>query len=462
MNRRKYINEEIERNDFTETLIIVTGIFFIWGFITSMNSILLPKLEVVLQLDTFSTILVQSSFFAAYFIISLIYFIISTNFKDPILVFGFRKIIIIGITIAGVGCALFYPAAEFREYSFFITALFILAAGIAILQIGANPYVVLLGKERNSASRLILSQAFNSLGTTLAPFTSLLIFTNTQSYASADTVKLPYLALAASLVFFAILLRTTSFSTIFNQDELHKAEATEGSIIKEKHLLLGIIAIFMYVGGEVSIGSYIVPFIKAENLGSIGIEDSGTFLSLYWGGAMIGRFSGALLLSKMNKKQRYRINGFLIVLVITISFLISENLIQSFLLIFIFCVHFFGFYLGKYRANKTLGVFAIIIILLLTLGAFAHGKIALWSIISIGLFNSIMFPVIFTLGIKNLGFKTYQGSSLLVMGIVGGALIPPLQELLSESVGIQKSYLLPIICYVYVAFYGFKGYETRS
>lgn len=461
MNRRKYINEEIERNDFTETLIIVTGIFFIWGFITSMNSILLPKLEVVLQLDTFSTILVQSSFFAAYFIVSLIYFVISTNLKDPILTFGFRRIIIIGITIAGIGCALFYPAAEFREYSFFITALFILAAGIAILQIGANPYVVLLGKERNSASRLILSQAFNSLGTTLAPFTSLLIFTNTQSYESADTVKLPYLALAASLVFFAILLRTTSFSNIFNQENFDKT-APQGSILKEKHLLLGVIAIFMYVGGEVSIGSYIVQFIKAENLGSIGIEDSGTYLSMYWGGAMIGRFSGALLLSKMNKQQRYRINAFLIIVVITVSFLISENLIQSILLIFIFCLHFFGFYLGKYRPNKTLGVFAIIIILLLTLGAFAHGKIALWGIISIGLFNSIMFPVIFTLGIKNLGYKTYQGSSLLVMGIVGGALIPPLQEVISESVGIQKSYLLPIICYLYVAYYGFKGFETKE
>jgi len=453
------IKRAIQKNDFTETLIILTCIFFIWGFITSMNGILLPKLEVVFKLDRFDTILVQSAFFGAYFVISGLYFIISNRFKDPILHFGLKNIIILGIVISGIGCFLFYPAAQLKLYNIFITALFILAAGITILQIAANPYVTHLGNKKNDASRLILSQAFNSLGTTLAPFTGLLIFNNIQSFDSADTVKLPYVGLAAALFLLSLLLTNTSFTSVIknNAEDLN----IDTHISNNKHVILGLIAIFMYVGGEVSISSYIVPLIQLKDIGNVMDKDTGQYLSLYWGGAMVGRFTGALFLSKMNRKTRSNTTLILIILIIPISFLVTNNALISFLIIFLFLTQIFGYFLADFKPNITLGVFAIFIIFLLLIGSFTTGRVAMWSIISIGLFNSIMFPTIFSLGIKNLGLKTYQASSLLIMGIVGGAFIPPLQEILSESIGIQLSYLLPIVCYTYISYYGFKGSKIK-
>ncbi|NPV11390.1 MAG: L-fucose:H+ symporter permease [Ignavibacteria bacterium] len=405
-------------------LTILTSLFFMWGFLTCLNDILIPHLQNVFELNYFQSMLVQFTFFLAYFIVSLP----SGWLVERV---GYKKGIVIGLLTAGIGTLIFYPAAALRSYPVFLFAFFVLASGITLLQVAANPYVTILGKPETASSRLNLTQAFNSLGTTVAPyFGSLLILSNAvktteelaklspqelEAYrvAEAAAVQYPYLGLAAVLfimagIFALLKLPQIEASTVqssenngMNYDDLHK------SAWGYRHLVLGAIGIFVYVGAEVSIGSFLVKYFVNLDPNMLEVE-AGKMVSFYWGGAMVGRFIGSAV-------QR------------------------------------------KIKPGIVLGFNAIMASLLVITSMLNDGKVAMWSILLVGLFNSIMFPTIFSLAIRGLGKHTGQASGILCMAIVGGAIVPVLQGLLADNIGIHHAFILPVLCYWYIAYYGFKG-----
>jgi len=376
-----------------------------WGFLTSLNNVLIPHLKSVFALSYAASALVQFAFFLAFFVVSLPAGVL-------IATVGFKSGILIGLATTAVGALLFYPAASIPSYPFFLAALFILASGITILQVGANPYVSALGPPRTASSRLNLAQAFNSLGTTLAPaLGGLLILSGahaTGDLAAARSVRLPYLGIA--LVLFALAGVVTFFKMPSASAVEEEAPKAGGLIqaLQVRHLLLAVVGIFFYVGAEVSIGSFLVNFLVLPWIGGLSDVEAAGYVSYYWGGAMVGRFIGSALLRKIDP-------------------------------------------------GKGLGVCAIAATTLVLAAVSFSGPVAMWALVAVGLFNSIMFPTIFSLGIAGLGRLTSHGSSLLIMAIVGGAVLPVLVGLLGDLIGIHRAFALTAACYVYIAYYGFRG-----
>ncbi len=399
---------------------VVTAVFFMWGFITVLNDVLVPHLKSVFSLDYTRIMLIQFTFFGAYFLVSL-------PSGKVLSLCGYKNSIITGLCVTGAGALLFYPAAALPSYPIFLTALFVLASGITLLQVAANPYVSLLGPPPGASSRLNLSQAFNSLGTTLAPkFGGLLILSGTVLSAAefakldaahqlayrsqqAGLVQIPYIGIAITLFVLAVIVYLFHLPAISVAED-HAAEPAHPfrAALRHRHLLFGVIGIFLYVGAEVSIGSFMINYISLPGIGDMPEVKAAGFVSLYWGGAMIGRFIGSALLQRIDPR-------------------------------------------------RLLGVFACVAALLVTTTMMSSGMLAVWSVVAIGLFNSIMFPNIFTLGIEGLGPLTGRGSSLLIMAIVGGAVIPELQGMLADHIGVHHAFILPLLCYLYIVFYGFKG-----
>lgn len=446
------------KGNYTLPLVILTTLFFMWGFITCMNDILIPYLKGIFLLTDFQASLIQFAFFGAYFIISFLYFIISTKLGDPLAKIGYQNGIIVGLITAAIGCALFYPAAESKAYVVFLLALFILAAGITILQMAANPYVSLLGSPATSSSRLNLTQAFNSLGTTIAPIVGAkLIFeaVGGKEHMTAEAVKTPYLFLAGTLLVIAGII---AFSKLpkFTGEVIEKGLG----VLKFSHLTLGVVAIFMYVGGEVAIGSFLVFLFKDL----VGFEEStaAAYIAYFWGGAMVGRFIGAIWLTDRALTQKLMLIAVVTVIAVFSVYLITQDVSIAMTVLGLIVANIIAFMIGKSAPAKTLSVFAIAVVALLLVTALASGEVAMWSVLAIGLFNSIMFPTIFTLAIRDLGKYTSQGSSLLVMAIVGGALIPPMMSLLAKPFGWQATYLFPAICYLFIFYYGVKGYQVKQ
>ncbi|GGG01222.1 sugar MFS transporter [Pontibacter amylolyticus] len=447
--------------NYTSPLIVVTLLFFMWGFITCMNDILIPKLQEVFTLQLWQAMLIQTAFFGAYFIVSFLYFITSIVKGDPIQKIGYKNGIIIGLIVAALGCTLFYPAAEFHSYGLFLMALFVLASGITVLQITANPYVAILGPPETSSSRMNLSQALNSFGTTIAPIIGgYLIFDQVASAQidTADSVKLPYLGLAALLLLLALLIKVARLPRLEGSGKIE----TGAGAMKHPHLVLGIICIFMYVGGEVSIGSALINYIKLPQITGLTESEAKHYLAFYWGGAMIGRFFGAVALSTLKRAGKFAVMA-LIALVTFVTVYALYDLNQAMIILGLIAVNVLVLMLARFIPNRTVGLFAMAVIGLLLIGVVAEGSLAMWAIIAIGLFNSIMFPTIFDLAIKGLGRHTSQGSSLLVMAIVGGAIVPPLQGLFADLTGdLQLSFIIPMICYAYIVYYGFVGYKVKE
>lgn len=404
----------------TVPLIIITILFFMWGLLTSMNDVLIPHLKSVYTLNYTQAMLVQFCFFGAYFVISLPAGLLIKKL-------GYQNGAVAGLIIAASGCALFYPAAT-SDYAIFLLALFVLASGITILQVAANPYVTILGPARTASSRLNLTQAFNSLGTTIAPWLggililggavltadqlNLLPAAKLAEYRAKEAamVQGPYLALAAALLGLALFFAFAKLPKIQHEHELKLSTDTtlnKKSALSHKHLVLGAIGIFLYVGAEVSIGSFLINFFGEENIAGLKEADAAHLVSYYWGGAMIGRFIGFAVM-------RYVSPG------------------------------------------KTLAFNCICAVLLVLIATFTEGKLAMWSIIGVGLFNSIMFPTIFSMALHNLGKYTGQGSGILCMAIVGGAIVPLIQGALADTFGLQVSFLLPAACYLYIMYFGFK------
>ncbi|PKP35542.1 MAG: MFS transporter [Bacteroidetes bacterium HGW-Bacteroidetes-17] len=449
-----------ENKNYTAAFIIVTGLFFMWGFMTVLNDILIPYLKGVFDLNHTQAMFIQFAFFGAYFIGSLIYFIISVNYGDPISKIGYKNGIIVGLIISATGSALFYPAAHFLMYGFFLSALFVMGLGFTILQIAANPYVAILGSEKTASSRLNLSQGFNSLGTTIGPLIGgYLIFKYFVGgeINGADAVQVPYLFFTGIFILLAILIKLSDLPRLTKDETLEKGL----SVLKHKHLIFGIIAIFMYVGGEVSIGSILISFLGLENIAGLDPSVASKFVAFYWGGLMIGRFMGAISMSKM-KNMVLKYLSMLGIPVIAFLVILYFNDLRTAAIYSIFLlINFIGFLFGKSLPNRTLFVFAFISVMLLVTALLTNGVVAMWAVIGIGLFNSIMWSNIFTLAIAGLGKYTSQGSSLLVMAILGGALVPVFQGMMADAYGVHFSFVVPILCYLYIAFYGLKGYIQK-
>ncbi len=470
--------------NYTGPMIVMTSLFFMWGVIAVMNDILIPYLKKIFELTRAESMLVQMAFFSAYFTGSLIYFIVSSTKGDPIDKIGYKNGILIGLGIAALGSALFYPAAEIRSFYFFLGALFILALGLALLQIACNPYVAILGPAETASSRLNLAQGVNSFGTTLAPIVGgYLIFkffahwgapllnragekilTDTGDPMTGAAIQYPYIMFAAIFILLAVMIRFTHLPAFKSNEVIPKGAGA----LKYRHLTLGMAAIFLYVGAEVSIGSLLINYL-AELLSYPEIEAK-SFLAFYWGGLMIGRFLGAYSLGKTSRELKSAgimagisiISFAVIYLVVFVEQGFDFPLQRVLPFLGFIALNLVAFRIGKSNAARTLFVFSLVIIGLLSLTMLNSGPIAMWTVISIGLFNSIMWSNIFTLAIKDLGIHTPQGSSLLVMSVLGGAIIPFLQGVLADILGgYHYSFFLPMLCYIYLAYYGLKGHEVK-
>ncbi len=448
---------------------IMTVLFFMWGFMTVFNDILIPRFKEAFTLDFYHAMFVQLAFFGAYFIGSLVYFIISATTGDPIVKIGYKNGVVIGLLISATGSALFWPAAAMISYPLFLAGLFVVGLGFAMLQIAANPYVTILGPERTASSRLNLAQAFNSVGTTIGPliggYLIFQYFAKTGAHG-ADSVKVPYLAFC--IVF--VILAAVFFCIRLPHVGEGKVERGMGAL-KYPHVQLGVLAIFMYVGGEVSIGSTIISFLGQPSVAGLTTVEASKYVSLFWGGMLIGRFMGAVELSEMKKlnKQLFLLGipilGFLLLWTSRswdsdnqhFDFARGWEIVKNYLPLLALCWVLFQF--GKALAGRTLLIFSTTIVVLLALAMMEGGKMAMWCVVGIGLFTSIGWPNIFSLALDGMGVYKSQVSSLLVMAILGGALLPPLQGFIADKHGLQISYIVPLIAYAYVAFYGWKGHR---
>ena len=400
----------------TIPLVIVTALFFMWGLLTSLNDVLIPHLKEVYTLSYSQVMLVQLCFFGAYLFASLPAGVLIKRI-------GYQNGVVTGLTIAAVGCALFYPAAT-GGYGLFLFALFTLACGITVLQVAANPYVTKLGNAKTASSRLTLTQAFNALGTTIAPAIGGMLILGAHvldskqlaatsaveqaAYRSqqAAAVQGPYLALAGALVLIAIIFAVIRLPKL---DQVDDDESNDGgsieSMLSHRHLVLGVVGIFAYVGAEVSIGSFLINFLGEPHIGALPTAQAAHYVSYYWGGAMVGRFIGFLVMRSVNP--------------------------------------------GKALAFNACASVALIMVAM-----FTDGALAMLAIIAVGFCNSIMFPTIFSMAVTRLGANTGRASGLLCMAIVGGAVIPYIQGFLADWIGVQLSFVAPALCYAYVLYYG--------
>jgi len=408
--------------NYSHPLAVVTTLFFMWGFLTCLNDILVPHLKSIFDLSYARVMLIQFAFFSAYFLFSI-------PWSRVVNAIGYQRSMVVGLLTMAFGSFLFLPAASAASYPMFLTALLILAAGITGLQVAANPYVSLLGRPETASSRLDLTQAFNSLGTTIAPKVGgLLILAAAplameqlrqltpqalQAYRvnEAASVKMPYTVIGIALVLLAVLIGTFKLPTI--EAASGPGQKVDDSIWKHPNLLLGAIGIFTYVGAEVSIGSFLVNYFGSPEIASLSAKTAAGFVSFYWGGAMVGRFLGAGLLR-------------------------------------------------RFKPGSLLALCAALAATLVTASMLLGGHTAMWTILAVGFFNSIMFPTIFSLGVAELGPLTGNGSGLLNMAIVGGAILPVVQGFIADRLGLHHAFILPVLCYLYILYYGLNGSKPNS
>ena len=409
--------------NYRRPLAIVTSLFFMWGFLTCLNDILVPHLKSIFDLTFAQVMLVQFAFFSAYFLFSV-------PWSKIVNTIGYQKTMVVGLLTMAVGALLFVPAASAVSYPLFLTALLVLATGITGLQVSANPYVDLLGKPETASSRLDLTQAFNSLGTTIAPKIGGLLILSAAPMAveqirqlapqalhayrvqEAASVKMPYTVISVALVLLAIVIGAVKLPKIETATD-GTGEKSNDSIWKHRNLLLGAIGIFSYVGAEVSIGSFLVNYFGLPEIAGLSAKTAAGFVSFYWAGSMVGRFLGAPLLQRI-------------------------------------------------KAGYLLALCALCAVALISLSMILGGHTAMWTILAVGLFNSIMFPTIFSLGVAELGPLTGSASGVLNMAIVGGALLPVIQGVIADRVGLHHAFILPVICYLYILFYGLVGSKPNS
>lgn len=443
---------------------VLTTLFFMWGFMTVMNDVLIPHLKAVFTLSWWQSMLVQFCFFGAYFLGSLGYYLYSSSKGDPIQRIGYKRALIAGLLLSAAGAALFVPATYVQAYGFYLLALFVLGLGFTLLQIAANPFVAIIGTAEGASSRLNLAQGFNSLGTTLAPLIGgALIF---EHFKGDAAVRWPYAFFAALLLLQAVWVYFTALP-----EPAHSTAGERQHALRHRQLRNGMAAIFCYVGAEVAIGSLIIGFLGLGNVMGLEHNDAKNYLSLYWGGAMCGRFLGAVALSdRFSGVKRLAMMGGIGTAIFLLLGFINHlggglDLRHLWPLAVLIAANMAVFVLAGSQPGKVTGIFALVAAALVLFTIFSGSSLAMWAILAVGLFNSILWSNIFTLAIHGLGNDTGQGSSLLVMMILGGALVPVAQGALidllqSRGLGetaMHLSFVLPLLCYGYLAWFGFRG-----
>ncbi|WP_368563792.1 sugar MFS transporter [Pseudoxanthomonas sp. UTMC 1351] len=404
---------------YRAALTLLASLFFMWGFITVINNTLLPHLRSVFSLSYTQATLIESVWFIAYFFASLP----SAKLIERV---GYQRALVIGLVIMAVGALGMIPAARLPSYGITLTSLFVIASGITLLQVAANPYVAVIGPPETASSRLNLVQAFNSVGTTLAPlFGGYLILgrsasgttkgevvlTQAERLADAQSVQLPYLIVAITLVLLAVVIARFKLPALGQATQrATREERSLHSLWRHRNLVLGIPAIFIYLIAEIGVSNLFINFVSQPHIGNLTHAEASNYLFLLWGGMMVGRFAGSLLMRRV-------------------------------------------------APETVLAIFSIGAFVVMLLTVFTTGAVAMWSLIAVGLFHSIMFPTIFTLGIKGLGPLTEEGSGLLVMAIAGGALVV-VQGWLADRYGLQQAFLLTAVCELYVLFYALWGART--
>ena len=400
------------QQNHTPALVVLTTLFFMMGFITCMNDILIPHLKDIFDLTYVQAMLIQFCFFTAYAIMSIpMGYLVGK--------IGYKNGVISGFVLTAIGCLLFYPAAGSHSYATFLGALFILASGVTLLQVAGNPYVTLLSKPGKESATLTLVQAFNSLGTTIAPQIGafLILADATQTVSKAEqisSVQIPYLGLAGLLIILAVfvkMIRLPDANKIAEEESEHNHDGKH-SVWQYRHLVFGAAGIFCYVGAEVSIGSLLVSVLGY--LKSMDHSSAAKYLSFYWGGAMVGRFLGSAIMAKIAPNRYLAFNATAAVALLGIAMLAGK----------------------------------------------ASADIAMWALLAIGFFNSIMFPTIFSLATKGLGRFTSSASGVLCTAIVGGAVVPVVQGWAADTYGLMISFVVSAICYVYIVFFAIKGYKA--
>lgn len=396
-------NATASASNYKTAFVLMSTLFFIWGAIVSLNDVLIPHLKSLFNMNYTETMLIQFCYFGAYFTMAVPASIIIGRI-------GYKRGIVIGLTVVSTGCFIFLPAAYFISYGLFLFGLFVMASGNVFLQVVGNPYVSILGAPETASSRLNLAQGINSLATTIAPlFGAYLILGQFNSTAEhAASVQGPYAGLAISILVIAAIFSLMKLPEVKN----NATKKVAGNVLKFRQLRLGVIALTLYVGAEVAIGSFIVSYLGEPEIAGLKAQDAAKYIPLYWGGLMIGRFLGSAILQKISAQ--------------------------------------------KVLVWASVAAFVFVAITILT-----TGYISMWAMLLTGLFNSIMWSNIFALSIDGLGDLTIKASGVLVMAPVGGAIFPLLQGVLADIsfIGLKFSYVLPLLCYLFIFYYGFSGYK---
>ncbi|WP_421875284.1 sugar MFS transporter [Marinoscillum sp.] len=383
---------------------LMVSLFFIFGIITVFNDVLIPHLKSVFDLSYIQAILIQFTFFSAYFLMAM-------PAAKVIERKGYKQAIVIGLLTVMVGCLMFYPAASMVFYPLFLLALFVMASGITLLQVSANPYLSALGPSETASARLNLAGGFNSLATVIGPLIGAhFILSSSEAQRGAEAVQVPYLTLA----FFVLLVAGIIYFYQLPVLSIESTASKKKGAWKFRNLRLGVLAIFLYVGAEVTVGSFLINYLALEDIAGLSEQSAARYVSMYWGGAMIGRFIGVAFLNRV-------------------------------------------------KVTNALTVVSTVAFFLVTISILSSGSLAVWTIVAVGLFNSVMWPCIFPLGIKGLGEYTSEGSGLMIMGVVGGAVIPLLQGVLADYWSLQYSFCIALVCYAYIAYFGYiNGKMTQK
>ena len=409
MNNPSFVDKVVVKekvSNFKTAFVLMSSLFFVWGAIVSLNDILIPHLKSLFDMNYTQTMLIQFCYFGAYFTMAIPASMIIGKI-------GYKRGIVLGLSVVGIGCLIFLPAASLISYGLFLFGLFVMATGNVFLQVVGNPYVSILGAPETASSRLNLAQGINSLATTIAPLAGAYLilgeFNNNAEHAAS--VQMPYMGLALFVFVIAGVFAFMKLPSIKGNSE----KGAKGNVLKYRQLRFGVIALALYVGAEVSIGSFIVNFLGEPYIAGMAERTAAKYIPLYWGGLMIGRFAGSAILQKFSAQK---------VLV---------------------------------WASVAAFVFVAITIL-------ADGYISMWAMLCVGLFNSIMWSNIFALSIDGLGDLTIKASGVLVMAPVGGAILPLLQGVLADIplIGLHYSYILPLLCYLFIMFYGLNGYKPAK
>ena len=433
-------------------------IFFIFGFVTTFNITLADKFKAVFDLSNFEAQLVNGAFFFTYFVLSF-------TCGGIIKKIGYKSGVILGLVLVALGSFLFFPAAKVPSFPFFLVAIFIMASGVVFLQTAANPYVTALGPSETASGRLNLTQALNSIATTLAPIVaSIFVFKEVAERAlnsalnpaqiAAQSVPVPFIIIGVLVLIIAVVIFMLKLPVIETVGEQKK------SVWKYPHVILGALGIFFYVGAEVGSAAMIQRYLQeAANFTK---TDAAKMIALYWGGAMIGRFYGSFMLSNVDKAKKSLYTVLVLILAFVVGWYIRRQFTDGLIFVGIAFINYLAIQLGSGKANKTLAVFAMIAAMLALATMIVPSGLILWVGCSIGFFNSVMFPNIFALGVDGLDHgELSMASGLINTLIVGGAVVPVLMGLMADGFGVRYSFILPVVCYGYILFFALVGSKHK-